>query len=106
MWTTFRSAPPGPVVCRFLVFAGPHICNNVGNIKAPEFMCPDCRSYEVRRRKREGLRLYLASFFGAWPYRCDSCGSEFYLKKRYPHRKRPEVISAQDVEVARDEFQD
>ena len=51
-------------------------------------MCPDCRSYEVRRRKRVGLKLYLASFFGRWPYHCDSCGSEFFQKKRYPKRKR------------------
>lgn len=69
-------------------------------------MCPDCRSYEIRRRKREGLKLYLASFFGAWPYRCDSCGTEFFLKKRYPHRKRVEAVSAEQAEVPRHAYPD
>jgi DNA-directed RNA polymerase subunit RPC12/RpoP len=45
--------------------------------------CPDCRSRLMRRRKRVGLRLFLAGVFGKWPYRCDACGSEFFLNRRY-----------------------
>jgi DNA-directed RNA polymerase subunit RPC12/RpoP len=45
--------------------------------------CPDCRSKQVRRRKRSGISLYLISLLGHWPYWCEECGSNFLLKKRY-----------------------
>jgi hypothetical protein len=41
----------------------------------------------MRRRKRSGLRLYLASIFGKWPYRCDACGSEFFLNRRHVNQR-------------------
>jgi DNA-directed RNA polymerase subunit RPC12/RpoP len=50
-------------------------------------LCPDCRSRDMRRRKRSGLRLYLASIFGKWPYRCDACGSEFFLNRRHVNQR-------------------
>jgi transposase-like protein len=60
-------------------------------------MCPSCRSHDLRRRKRAGLKLYMASFFGRWPYRCDNCGSEFFLKRRYTSRKQ--VAGTEDPEL-------
>ena len=58
--------------------------------------CPSCRSKTIRRRKRAGLLLYLASLTGRWPYRCESCGLEFLLKKRYVREStelQPEKLS-------------
>jgi len=57
--------------------------------------CPSCRSQSLRRRKRVGLRMHLLSILGRWPYRCESCGMEFLLKKRYArephvHAKAPD----------------
>jgi len=49
--------------------------------------CPDCRSHSVRRRKRTGFSLYFLSLLGKWPYRCEECGSNFLLRKRYVRRK-------------------
>lgn len=54
--------------------------------------CPDCRSHALRRRKRSGFGLYFVSLFGQWPYRCEECGSNFLLRKRY---LRPSRDSAQ-----------
>jgi DNA-directed RNA polymerase subunit RPC12/RpoP len=48
-----------------------------------EASCPDCRSHALRRRKRSGFTLYFVSMLGQWPYRCEECGSNFLLKKRY-----------------------
>ena len=45
--------------------------------------CPDCRSHAVRRRRRSGFSLYLVSLLGQWPYRCEECGTNFLLRKRY-----------------------
>jgi hypothetical protein len=59
-------------------------------------MCPHCRNYQVRRRKRAGIKLYLASLFGRWPYHCESCGTRFFLRKRYPKRKKSEQGGERD----------
>jgi DNA-directed RNA polymerase subunit RPC12/RpoP len=45
--------------------------------------CPYCRDLAIRRRQRTGLWLYVASFFGMWPYQCEDCGEDFLLGKRY-----------------------
>jgi DNA-directed RNA polymerase subunit RPC12/RpoP len=50
--------------------------------------CPDCRSHALRRRKRSGFTLYFVSLLGQWPYRCEECGSNFLLKKRYLRAKK------------------
>jgi hypothetical protein len=50
-------------------------------------MCPGCRYDKPQRRKRAGIKLYLAGLFGLWPYYCEHCGAEFFLKRRYSRRK-------------------
>jgi DNA-directed RNA polymerase subunit RPC12/RpoP len=49
--------------------------------------CPDCRSGVIRRRKRDCFKLVLASLRGQWPYRCEACGKEFFLRRRYIGRR-------------------
>ena len=61
-----------------------------------DYACPDCRSHAVRRRKRTGLSLYLVSLMGQWPYRCEECGSNFLLRKRYLRRKTDREPSASE----------
>jgi len=34
------------------------------------------------------------SYFGLWPYQCASCGISFFLKKRYPSRKKTTAAAA------------
>jgi DNA-directed RNA polymerase subunit RPC12/RpoP len=50
--------------------------------------CPGCRSHVMRRRKRASLKLVLASIFGQWPYRCEACGREFFLSRRYVRKRK------------------
>jgi hypothetical protein len=57
--------------------------------------CPDCRSHAVRRRRRSGFSLYLVSLLGQWPYRCEECGTNFLLRKRY---LKPKVGSGRTEE--------
>jgi DNA-directed RNA polymerase subunit RPC12/RpoP len=52
-----------------------------------ETSCPDCRSHALRRRRRSGFSLYLVSLLGQWPYRCEECGTNFLLRKRYLRSK-------------------
>jgi DNA-directed RNA polymerase subunit RPC12/RpoP len=49
--------------------------------------CPDCRSRSLHRRRRAGFWLFLAGILGKWPYRCDACGSEFFLNRRYANQR-------------------
>lgn len=58
--------------------------------------CPDCRSHSVRRRKRAGFSLYLVSLLGRWPYRCEDCGTNFLLPKRYLRQKSTSRPNSKD----------
>jgi hypothetical protein len=53
-------------------------------------ICTYCKSYRIRRIKREGfLRRKLAPLFGFYPWRCSNCGAVQMLKMRgRPVRKR------------------
>jgi hypothetical protein len=53
-------------------------------------ICPKCKSYRIRRIKREGfLRVRLAPLLGFYPWRCSTCGTVQLLKTRgRPVRKR------------------
>jgi hypothetical protein len=53
-------------------------------------ICTNCKSYRVRRIKREGFfRIKLAPLFGFYPWRCSNCGTVQMLKMRGgPMRKR------------------
>jgi hypothetical protein len=42
----------------------------------------------MRRRKRDSLKLLLASIFNRWPYRCEACGREFFLGRRYVRKRK------------------
>jgi hypothetical protein len=48
-------------------------------------ICPNCRSPQVRRIRRDGFKAILRSLMGWWPYLCEACGNRFSLKAR---RKR------------------
>lgn len=52
-------------------------------------ICPKCRGLNLRRRVRSGVRMAIASIMGHWPYQCDTCGLQFYMKKRYVNPKNP-----------------
>lgn len=60
-------------------------------LKEHSVSCPQCRGRVIRRRKRDSLKLVLVSIFGKWPYRCDACGSEFFLNRRYLNRRKKPV---------------
>ena len=47
----------------------------------------------LRRRKRQSLLLVLASMINKWPYRCVTCGAEFFLDKRHLRRKTDQVTT-------------
>lgn len=44
--------------------------------------CPKCRDFQVHREKRKGLREFLLSLQGIWPFHCESCGTDFYMARR------------------------
>jgi hypothetical protein len=39
------------------------------------------------------LLLVLASMINKWPYRCVTCGAEFFLDKRHLRRKTDQVTT-------------
>jgi hypothetical protein len=49
---------------------------------APSLCCRVCASAWVVRLGREGLRDYVHSIAGRYPFRCRRCAHQFYL----PHR--------------------
>jgi hypothetical protein len=53
-------------------------------------ICTKCKSYRIRRIKREGfLRRKLAPLFGFFPWRCSTCGTVQLLRARgRPARRR------------------
>jgi hypothetical protein len=53
-------------------------------------ICTKCKSYRIRRIKREGfLRKRLAPLLGFYPWRCSTCGTVQLLKTSgRPARKR------------------
>jgi hypothetical protein len=61
-------------------------------------ICKNCRSYRMRRIKREGLlRKYLAPLFGFYPWRCSDCRTVQLLRSRGKRRsKHQEDSSHQD----------
>ena len=61
-------------------------------------ICPECRSYNLRRRKRDSTLLFFLSLVGQWPYACDNCGARFFLRKRYVRKKEKEEQSGVPVE--------
>jgi DNA-directed RNA polymerase subunit RPC12/RpoP len=56
-------------------------------------ICPECRSYNLRRRKRDSAVLFFLSLVGRWPYACENCGTRFFLQKRYVRVPEGEVQS-------------
>lgn len=66
-------------------------------------ICKKCKSYRIRRIKREGyLQTKVAPLFGFYPWRCSNCGTVQLLKMRgRPARKRNSDTTygeAQDIQ--------
>ena len=53
-------------------------------------LCAKCRTDSAHRSHRVGIREYLASMVGYYPYRCRNCGSRFRgLRKVAPEPAAP-----------------
>ena len=59
-------------------------------------MCPECKSIQVRRSQRRGTgeRLYSWIWRGQYPYRCDHCGTRFWISKKIVDKMIGEAVSS------------
>ena len=46
-------------------------------------VCSACHSSSLRPRRRDALLRLAVSWAGRWPYKCDTCGAAFFLRKRW-----------------------
>ena len=48
-----------------------------------ELRCPTCGSRRLRRQERKGfLQKRVYSFLGFYPWRCGTCKTNFYMRRR------------------------
>ena len=74
-----------------------YVIDSKGNLRAivvKAVICPECRSYNLRRRKRDSVLLFFLSLVGQWPFACENCGTRFFLRKRYVRVKTGEDQSS------------
>lgn len=64
-------------------------------------MCPECKSIQVRRSHRRGTgeRIYSWIWHGQCPYRCDHCGTRFWISKKIVDKMIFEAANADTKNV-------
>jgi len=61
-------------------------------------ICPKCKTDHAHRSHRQGLKDYVASLFGYYPYRCNKCEHRFF-ESRFKPPKTTEHPTATETEI-------